>query len=57
MDVKVNVKGVKASDVRVYMVDGTYTYQPYPVEVEQTEEGCVVTISMARMSFAYIELR
>ena len=57
MDVKVNIKGTKASNLRVYMVDGTYTYQPYPVEVEQTEEGCVVTISMARMSFAYIELK
>ena len=57
MDVKVNVKGAKASDVKVYMVDGTYTYQPYPAEVEQTAEGCTITISMARMSFAYIVLR
>ena len=57
MDVTVNVKGVKVSDVRVFMVDQQYCYQPYPAKVETTDDGCKITMPMARMSFAYIELR
>ena len=57
MDVTINVKGVKPSDVEVLMVDGKYCYQPYPAKIEATEDGCNVTMSMARMSFAYIKLQ
>ena len=58
MDVTIHVKGVKPADVEVLMVDGKYCYQPYPAaKVEATEDGCNVTMPMARMSFAYIKLQ
>jgi hypothetical protein len=56
MNVTVNVKGVKPTEITVYMVDGKYCYQPYPVKVAETADGCAITISMARLSYAYIEL-
>ncbi len=56
MYVTVNVKGVKPTEITVYMVDGKYCYQPYPVKVAETADGCAITISMARLSYAYIEL-
>jgi len=57
MDVTINVKGLKPSDVRAFMVDEKYTYQPFPVKVMPSEDGCVITISMARLSYAYIEFK
>ena len=57
MDVTINVKGVKPSEVEVLMVDGKYCYQPYPAKIEATSDGCNITMPMARMSFAYIKLQ
>ena len=57
MDVTIAVKGVNPSKVRVRMVDEKNTYQPYPVKIVPTDDGCTITVSMARMSFAYITLK
>ena len=56
-EVTIHIQGVKGEEVRAFMVDENCTYTPYPIKVEEVEDGYTVKMQMARMSFAYIEVR